>query len=231
MSSDYIKFFSGILSFIRNSDILTNIPQNGRNITVQTTLKKVWNMAICVAAELNHLPNVISIKSDLSISKIKNITEPKTLNNKCIRLARLAFVPAVMEDISAVTHEPIFVPSIMYSTSFPPVPTVKPATDIAIIIEVVAELDCTNAVRKIPIIKSKNGFLTFANNACIASLLTFIASDIMERPINTSPSPDMIKPVFLDFRFYTAYLLLFQQIRKPEYRSLSGMRLMRLFVL
>ena len=113
-----------------------------------------------------------------------------------------------MEDISAVTHEPIFVPRMIYSTSFPPVPTVSPATDMAIIIEVVAELDCTIAVRMTPITKSKSGFFTFSNITCIALALTFIASDIMERPIKTSPNPAIISPVFFRFSFLHSILII-----------------------
>ena len=76
-----------------------------------------------------------------SIKNIKKRTDPNTLNNRWIKLARLAFGLAPNEDISAVTQEPMFVPKIMYKTSFLPVPIVSPATDIAIITEVVAELD------------------------------------------------------------------------------------------
>ena len=82
------------------------------------------------------------------------------LNIKWIRLALLAFAPADADDISAVTHEPILVPRMMNRTSFPPVPMVRPATDIAIITDVIAELDCTSAVSRIPIKNSRNGFVT-----------------------------------------------------------------------
>ncbi len=44
----------------------------------------------------------------------------------------------------------------------------KPATDIAIITEVVAELDCTNAVEIIPIKNKRNGFVAVSKTPCKA---------------------------------------------------------------
>ena len=41
-----------------------------------------------------------------------NTSEPNVLNNKCIQLARFAFLLAPRDEINAVTHEPIFVPNI-----------------------------------------------------------------------------------------------------------------------
>ena len=76
-----------------------------------------------------------------SIKNIKKRTDPNTLNNRWIKLARLAFGLAPNEESSELTQEPMFVPKILYKTSFLPVPIVSPATDIAIITEVVAELD------------------------------------------------------------------------------------------
>ena len=73
--------------------------------------------------------------------RIKKRREPKVLKSRWIKPALLALVPAVKEDISAVTQEPILVPRIRYSTSLPPVPTVRPATDMAMTTEVMAELD------------------------------------------------------------------------------------------
>ena len=66
----------------------------------------------------------------------------------------------------------------------------------AMTMEVVAELDCTNAVRKMPMKKSRNGFRTTVKMLWIASRFAFMESDIRARPINTSPSPARILPVF-----------------------------------
>ena len=54
----------------------------------------------------------------------------------------------------------MLVPKIMNKISLPPVPTVSPATDMAISTDVTAELDCTSAVSRIPAKNSRNGFVT-----------------------------------------------------------------------
>ena len=80
---------------------------------VQVTLKKVWNMAISVAADPNHVRKVSFIKFGQHISRMKKRTEPKVLNIRWISPARFALAPDVKEDISAVTQEPMFVPRMM----------------------------------------------------------------------------------------------------------------------
>ena len=82
------------------------------------------------------------------------------MNRRWISPARRALVPAVAEDIRAVTQEPMLVPRMIYSTSLPPVPMVSPATDMAIMTEVVAELDWTRAVRRMPSRNSRKGLVT-----------------------------------------------------------------------
>ncbi len=162
---------------------------------VQATLKKVWNMAIWVAGAGNHCRKVASINPGQSRSSTKNRAEPRVLNSRWISPARRAFTPAVAEDMRAVTQEPMLVPRMIYSTSFPPVPMVSPATDMAMITEVVAELDCTNAVRNTPASRSRRGLPTVSNRAWTASRLAFMASDMRASPTKISPSPARIMPV------------------------------------
>ena len=69
---------------------------------------------------------------------------------------------APKEDISAVTQEPMLVPRMMNSISFPPVPMRRPATLMAMMTEVMAELDCTSAVRAMPRKNSRKGLVTFS---------------------------------------------------------------------
>ena len=47
---------------------------------VQVRLKKVWNMAIWVAAEWNQLWKVSAMKEGQHASRTKKRTEPKQLN-------------------------------------------------------------------------------------------------------------------------------------------------------
>ena len=71
---------------------------------------------------------------------------------------------APIVDIIAVTHEPMFVPRMKNNTSLPPEPIVSPPLTMAIIMDVVAELDWTSAVNTMPTKKSKNGLVIDSKN-------------------------------------------------------------------
>ncbi len=163
---------------------------------MQATLKKVWNIAIWVAAAGNHWRKVSSMNPGQHSRTAKKMAEPRVLNIRWMSPARLALAPAVMEDMRAVTQEPMFVPKMIYSTSLPPEPMVSPATDMAIITEVVAELDCTSAVSRMPIRNSRKGLSTVSKMLWMASRFIFIASDMRDRPMKTRPRPDRMRPVF-----------------------------------
>ena len=93
-------------------EILTNTFARGKNSAVHTTLKNVWNMAICVAGKPgNHLSKVAPINPGQINSTVINNTAPKVLNMRCISAALRAFVPVPIDDISAVTQVPMLVPS------------------------------------------------------------------------------------------------------------------------
>ena len=132
--------FASPSAFISFDATVTKTFIMGRNSMVQIVLKKVWNIAICVPGSLNQLSNVTLIKSFQQIKRIKKINEPKKLNSKWIRLALFASVPALSEDKSEVTQEPMLEPSIKYNTAFPPPPIASPSDAIMIIIVVTAEL-------------------------------------------------------------------------------------------
>ena len=78
ISSLSVCFFSGII----RDDTFTNTLVRGKNISVQVTLKKVWNIAICVLGSVNQRSNVTSLKFRQIKSITVKITEPITLNSK-----------------------------------------------------------------------------------------------------------------------------------------------------
>ena len=161
---------TGTSSFLSRMTVVatfTNTFTKGRNRQVHTTLKKVWNIATCVSGFANQRMNVICIKSFQHSSTIMNTTVPDTLNNRWIKLARLAFVFAPSEDRIAVTHEPMLLPRIKNSTSLFPVPIVRPAPTMTITSEVITELDCTIAVKIIPTNNNKNALSISERNCCI----------------------------------------------------------------
>ena len=73
---------------------------------------------------------------------------------------------------------------------------VSPATDMAMMTEVVAELDWTRAVSSTPANSSRKGSDTVSNMPWMASRLAFMASDMRARPTKISPRPAKIMPVF-----------------------------------
>ena len=83
-------------------------------------------------------------------------------------LARLAFTDVPTDEMSAVTHEPMFEPKIKYNTAFPPPPIIKPALAIPMITVVTALDDCTSAVNTIPKSSNKNGLVKLANKSVTA---------------------------------------------------------------
>ena len=76
-------------------------------------MKKVWNMAIWVAGAGNHRRKVASMAPGQHSSAAKKRALPRVLNSRWISPARRAPVPAVAEDIRAVTQEPMLVPRTM----------------------------------------------------------------------------------------------------------------------
>ena len=102
------------------------------------------------------------------------------MNSKWIILVLFALVDAPIDEMSAVTHVPTFVPSIKNNTEFGLLPIVNPALTMEIIIVVTADDDCTNAVKATPINNNKNGLLILVNKLVTAgaSLNIFIEDDI-----------------------------------------------------
>ena len=102
------------LSGIIRSVSLTSRLTNGNNTMVVNKLKSVWKFAICRSTRL---PLIITIKRENSLLHIHSgamqITQPSTLNNKCIIAVRFALVEVPIEEIIAVTHVPIFEPKII----------------------------------------------------------------------------------------------------------------------
>jgi hypothetical protein len=82
----------------------------------------VWNIAICVAGFTNNRCKTSTLNDFHIKSIMANTTEPITLNNRCMTLARLAFTVVPIDEISAVTQEPMFEPRMIYNTAFPPPP-------------------------------------------------------------------------------------------------------------
>ena len=99
-------------------------------------------------------------------SIIVNNNAPVILNSKWIILARLALTEVPIDEINAVTQEPIFEPKIIYNTALPPPPIIKPWLAIAIIIVVTALEDCNNAVKTTPNASNKKGLLNEPNKFC-----------------------------------------------------------------
>ena len=108
-----------------------------------------------------------------------------------------------MDDINAVTHEPIFEPKIRYSTEFPPPPIIKPADAITITIDVTALDDCTSAVNTIPNSKSKNGLFKSCKKFCTAGVVAYalICVDITLSAKNTIPKPAKALPILFNLSF------------------------------
>ena len=68
---------------------------------MQVTLKKVWNIAICVAGFVNKRSKISALNDfHINNSTAKTI-EPITLNNKWITLARLAFTDVPIDTCGA----------------------------------------------------------------------------------------------------------------------------------
>ena len=107
--------------------------------------------------------------------------------------------------MSAVTHEPIFDPKIMYKTAFPPSapPIYNPAAAILIIIVVTALEDCKSAVNTIPKSKSKNGLVKEDKRSCTSFTLVYslIEPDMISNPKNTIPNPAKASPMDLSLSF------------------------------
>ena len=77
-----------------------------------------------------------------------------------MRLARLAFALAPMEERMAVMHVPMLLPKTRNSTSLPPFPMTSPCPTMTMTSEVTADDDCTIAVKIMPKIRSRKGLLT-----------------------------------------------------------------------
>ena len=185
------------LSCIRKVAILTNTLMNGKNSITHTTLKNVWNMAICVSGSSNHAMKVMSLKLGQSSNIIVKSIVPNTLNIRWMSAARLAFVFAPMEERSAVTHVPMLDPRTMNNTLFPPLPIVSPAPTMAMMMVVTAEDDCIIAVNAIPMNSSSRGLDMLVSRSLNASLVrnTSMEELMNSRPTNTSPRPPRIYPI------------------------------------
>ena len=69
---------AGFLSFITSSEIFTKTLINGRNKAVHITLKKVWNIAICVAGNVNGNDIGSGFKNDwVQMLEINEFIAPK----------------------------------------------------------------------------------------------------------------------------------------------------------
>ena len=65
-----------------SSDRRTKPRVNGRKMSVQTVLKKVWNIAICVAADGNQRAKVICMNDGHISNIVMKITEPNVLKSR-----------------------------------------------------------------------------------------------------------------------------------------------------
>ena len=119
--SSFSSLAASSSDFLSRTILVTSFTKtfvSGRTIATVTTLNMVWNMESCICGACgNILPNRYpkSIPNALIISPtITNTTTPLTLNIKCIIAVRLAFFVLASPAKSAVTHEPIFEPIVMY---------------------------------------------------------------------------------------------------------------------
>ena len=104
-----------------------------------------------------------------------------------------------MDEMSAVTHEPMLEPKIINNMAFPPPPMIRPCVAIAMMMVVTADEDCNNAVKIIPNNKSKKGLLIALKKLVTSGIVLYplIESDIISKPKNTRPNPASAKPMDL----------------------------------
>ena len=159
---------------------------------VLMTLKKVWNIAICVPGLLgNHASKVRRFMSGQHIIMMKNMMEPMTLNSRCIIAARRALTEVPMQESSAVTQVPMLVPRTTYMTAFPPPPMMMPCVAMEMRMTVMAEEDCTMAVMAMPRKKSRKGLVMLAKRSTMTwlSLKNAIEPSMTSKPTKTRPRP------------------------------------------
>ena len=198
-------FCSPFLSRMIVVDTFTNTCANGRKMQVHTTLKKVWNSAICNPGSFaNHLPIVAFMKPGQQSRKTEKMTVPNTLNMRWMKAALLALVFAPMDERSAVTQVPMLVPSTRNSTPLlDGSPMTRPAPTICTMSVVTADDDCTMPVMMTPASKSTRRLSTLTRKSlticCCAN--SSIAMPMYSSPKNTRPNPASIMPTVLLLSF------------------------------
>ena len=188
-----VSSFPFLLPLIMKLDAFTRSPAKGNKSIVLLTLNTVWKIEISTLLIVDDANTGFSLK--MIYITIPKITAPTVLNRRWIPAACFAVLLAPTLEISAVTHVPIFCPSVMkmadcqftipFNASVCRIPT--DAEELWII-------PVTAAPARIP----RNGFRPRTANACAnigASRYGVIEADIKVRPINSTPKPTRISPV------------------------------------